>query len=469
MNARAGWIALAVITVVAAVWRAQVAAGMLYPSVDGTNYMFVARSLVRDGVLQFSTFPPGWPLLISIPLLGLGTGDGMDLLRAAQTANVVFGTLTVVLVFALLRPRGTFVALLGAAVFAFLPHALIASTSDLSEASYTAVLLGAWLAWRAERRWSAGALFGFAYLIRPEALGIFGLLVIVRTVRERVLPWRPLATAAAFVVPYLIWVRSVTGEWSLSSKGGFLERAFDDGSIAARWIDNLGTMLGFLPELAGHVVIGLALWGLVRRRGVELIAFLPLLLLPLFTFRMEARYWLPMLPFVLWFAAVGGQDLVARLRSERARVVVAAALSGLALASLTVGATPMAREIGVNHEAFAGMRDAGRWLAENSPEDAEVMGYKPYVAFWSGRQYRKLPELDTAMQIVDHARERGIDYLVVNLALVRSLTPELQPLMAVEPPEPRLARKVELVHLARVEGDPRQTTAIYRIVPVGGS
>ena len=42
-----------------------------YPQVDGTYYLDQARELVSRGYLPHSSFPPGFPLLISLVLLGL--------------------------------------------------------------------------------------------------------------------------------------------------------------------------------------------------------------------------------------------------------------------------------------------------------------------------------------------------------------------------------------------------------------
>lgn len=466
------WLAgalLGLVTLAAFLWRVAAAMQIEYPSVDGVNYMTVARSLVRDGVMQFSTFPPGWSLLISVPLLGFGTADGMDVLHAAQTANVVFGTLVVPLVFVLLRPHfGAWSALAGAACVALLPDAVILSSVDLSEMSYLAFFVAAWIAWHRERWWSAGALFGVAYLVRPEALIVLFAAVGVASLRDRRLHWRPLVAAAPFVVAYVLFVHGATGEWTLSGKAAFLERAERaEGSAVRRWFTNAGTLLEGSVLLLGLPLVVLAAWGLVRRRGVEAVVFVPMLLLPVFTFRMEARYWVPLVPFVLWFALAGGRDVAARF-AGRARWSVAV---GLALAAV-IGLGWATREdfgkIGVNYEAYDGLRQAGRWIAANSAPDDVVVDYKPYTAFWAGRPYAKLPQRDDLLSTVDRIRESGHDYLVVSVFMCRALTPQLRPLVSPEPLDERLARRIELVYVVRVPDDPRQTTAVYRVKPFGG-
>jgi hypothetical protein len=120
---------------------------------------------------------------------------------------------------------------------------------------------------------------------------------------------------------------------------------------------------------------------------------------------------------------------------------------------------------GANYEYYPGMRKAGMWLASQIEPGQVVLDYKPYVAFWAGTSFRKLPQDRDARGIVDWARENRMDYLVVNQHLVGSLTPELAPLWE-ELPE-SLARKLTLVHVATVDGQPRQTTKVFRVEPVG--
>jgi hypothetical protein len=233
---RWSWIALGAIVVVAFAWRALGALAIVYPSVDGVNYMTIARTLVRDGSLMFSTFPPGWPLIIVPPLTFVGAEDPMLLLRTAQWANVLLGTVAVVLVYLVARrPLGRIGALLLAAFVAFLPDLVITATTDLSEASYLAVLLAGWWALRSRSDWATGLLFGFAYLIRPEALIVLLGVVALRSARDRRPHWKPLVGAAVFVVPF--WSRrSRTGVWVNCSPVGSRTRASSWASCRRSWV-----------------------------------------------------------------------------------------------------------------------------------------------------------------------------------------------------------------------------------------
>lgn len=465
---RLPWIGLALVTAVALVWRMVAAASIEYPSVDGVNYMTVARALVRDGALQFSTFPPGWPLLIAIVLSFIGTVDAADVLRAAQIANVTLGTLAVPLVFLFLRHGfGPWVALLGATVVGLLPDNVILSSVDLSEMSYLAVFVGGWVLWHRRHAWAAGAAFGFAYLVRPEALIVLVAMVAVRSLATREITWKPMATALPFVIAYVLFVHDATGAWSLSGKTAFLDRAAAaGGSPVSRWFTNAGTLFGALPGVIGLPVVLLAAWGAVRRRGIELVALGPVLLLPVFDFRMEARYWIPLVPFVLWFAAAGARDVVERAPEHRRRLA-AVGLAVLVAVGTTVAARPDVAEVGRNHEAFEGLRAAGRWIGENSTPDETVVGYKPYAAFWAGRPAGRLPQRDGALATIDRLRDQGHDFLVVNALVANTVARVLHPLLTPLDLDVRYARRLELVHVVDRPDDPRQTTLVYRIVPYG--
>jgi len=74
------------------------------------------------------------------------------------------------------------------------------------------------------------------------------------------------------------------------------------------------------------------------------------------------------------------------------------------------------------------MRAAGAWIAAHSPADAVVMDRKSYVAFFAGRRHVQLPDepLDV---VLDHARSTGVTHIVAEEYVVRSLRPQLAPLL----------------------------------------
>src|SRR5262249_15404205 len=86
-------------------FRVCLAVWHVWPSFDGVYYLTAARDLVCSGHVPFETFPPGWPFVIAIPLAFLRHDDPAAALRAAQTANVVLGTLVPLLGFVAVRRR----------------------------------------------------------------------------------------------------------------------------------------------------------------------------------------------------------------------------------------------------------------------------------------------------------------------------------------------------------------------------
>ena len=467
LRARAAGLCLVVVVVGALVLRVDSALRVEYPTVDGVHYMHTARDLSREGSLPLSSFPPGWPLLIHASLRIHGSDAPTDLLLTAQASNVALGTLAGVLLFVLVRRHvGRWWALLAAAIFLALPETITSSSSDLSESSYLVALLGAWLVFERRPSWLAGLLFGFAYLVRPEALLVFAALCVHASVRHRRILFAAALGCLVFVVPYVVFLHGATGSWMLSSKHAFLEAAVDERSVVElvqQWSGNFWDLLQPLSGIIGGPLVALAVVGAVVHRGRTLYAFLPLLLLPVFTFRMEARYWIPLLPFVFLYATLGVRAAIDRW--PRARRPVTAALVLLMLGGAARAMHEDWRFFGASYEYYPGMRKAGMWLGSQIEPGQAVLDYKPYVAFWAGTSFRKLPRDRDARGIVDWARENRLDYLVVNEHLVASLTPELAPLWD-ELPE-SLERKLTLVHVATIEGQPRQTTKVFRVEPVG--
>lgn len=457
----------ALVLLIALLLRAYAALQVEYPTVDGVHYMDTARTFAREDRLPFSTFPPGWPLLIHAALRVHGSDHAAHVLLTAQAWNVALGTFAGVLVFVLVRRRSTrWWALMAAGIFLLLPETITASSSDLSEMSYVVALLGAWLLFERRPSWIAGVLFGLAYLVRPEALLVFTALCVLAGVRARRVPAGAILGCLVLVLPYVVFMHGETGSWMLSSKNAFLDDAVADRSLAElarQWGRNVVVLAAPLGDVIGWPLVGLAAIGISRRRDAMVFALLPLLLLPLFTFRMEARYWIPLLPFVFAYAVIGARWLIDRRPGQRALLTAATVL--VVCGGVERAARDDWRYLGANFEFYPGMRDVGLWLGPQISRGDVVADYKPYVAFWSGATFRKLPRDRDARGIVDWARENGLQYLVVNEHLVGSLTPELAPLLG-ELPE-SMARKLTLVRVATVEGQPRHTTLLYRVEPVG--
>jgi len=447
--------------------RAVLALGNRFPSVDGVFYMDQARRLLTGGELIFSTFPPGWPLLFTGPLFLLGVDDPIAPLRAAQLVNVVLGTAFGGLVWSVLRPEaGRWIATAGAAVALFLPRLIMASTGDMSDVTYACVIAVCWLLDHRGASLATGLLLGYAYLIRPEALLIAAGLAVLHLVEERRVPWRLLLGFAVLSLPYVLFIHAETGRWSLSSKAVVLDRTLREHPGAAYQsmiLDNLRLHLFNLVRLLGLPLVALALTGAVTRPGRWLLYLVPGLLPPLFSIAMVPRFWLPMVPFVLLGAVLGGRWLLSRLFARR-RSLGAAALAALAATGVLVASLDDIPEIGRVHEEYAGLRDAGLMLRMHVGPDTQIAAYKPYASFWAGCRHLRVPADMKAGDVVAYCREKGADYLVVNVYIALHFRPGLLDLL--ESPLPAdLRSEVTLVKVFKYPHRDGDNTAVYRIEP----
>jgi hypothetical protein len=434
-----------------------------FPTVDGVLYLDQAYELVNNGHLTWSCFPPGWPAIISAPYVFLDRNDPMSLFRAGQAANVALGVLMPLLAFFLMRPfLGLRLALLGMTVLMFLPMNVVYSKNDLSEMSFTCVVLGSWLLLRRERLVGAGLMFGFAYLIRPEALLAAGGLGLWLWRRDRRLPWRLIVPMIAVMIPYLIFIRVQTGAFDLTSKTVAVSlslEAYPGWRYPGLIFSNLGVFLPKLIGLLGIPAVLLAVWGMIKGRGAWLWLLAPLLPVPFIINPMDVRFWIPYLPVIVLAAGLGAVHL-AELPWLRARWKQGALLA-LVLAGLGLAARDDAYWIQRNREAFYGLKDAGAWLRDHADEDTVIAAYKPYTSFWAGCKFIKYPEDMEATDLVLWARNHGAEYMVVNVKVVHYLAHGLDPLLE-SPLRPHLADKITLVNLFEYDLV-EHNTAIYRI------
>jgi len=206
------------------------------------------------------------------------------------------------------------------------------------------------LLWRGRRR-SAAALLAFAYLARPEALVLLPIWWLYEMTRERQ-TWRQMIAATtvtvALILPYLILLRTTSGEWMVSGKSEWayqqaqvqvtsdrqpvsrqeLNRMSADSrslvehlssdpigflrGYGRRWVyllDHLRNALGWPLLVLGLVGAGVHL----RAKPYAARFYLPLLLLPCIPIVVvHARHVLPYLPTLL-VAAVAAVHCAIRL------------------------------------------------------------------------------------------------------------------------------------------------------------
>lgn len=467
--------ALALILLAALLLRLWLALRTGHPGFDAVYYLHQARTLVATGTLPFGSFAPGWPLLVAAGLLPVGPEDPLTVLRVAQLLNVALGVGLVAAAFAMLRrPLGAPAALLGAALLAIQPLAVRLSTGAMSDLLAAVLLAGAWLLLRRGAWARTGLLLGYAYVVRPELILVLAAVVVSELHRTRRVPWRLGLAAAVCVAPYLVFARLASGQWTLSGKSGFLAAGLADvqqRGLGAVLAENLPELLAGLPAQLGWPLVLLAVLGLAVRPGRHLLFMLPILVLPIFTFRMDARYWVPYLPFWILAAGHGGRwlsDQMGRAPGPgRAapgaglRGPVAAAVVVLAVAGFAVRTAPEIRRLPRQEEVFVGLRDAGLWLRERVDRDTVVAGYKPYASYWAWCRFAGYGRAAGAAEVLERSVARGAEYLVVNRYVQRFLMPELGPFF--EPLPPHVLEVITPVYEVTDPVLPGQDTRVFRI------
>ncbi|HYL81105.1 MAG TPA: hypothetical protein VEU07_09865, partial [Candidatus Acidoferrum sp.] len=334
-----------------------------------------------------------------------------------------------------------------------------------------------------------------AYLARPEGLllapVLFGWWLVAMwgqpLRRKAALAWAGLGLVATGLValPYLVYLRTTTGIWTLSGKVAH-NFALDSGMAAApahlgdllaqtagiahRYARNLFVADKYtLPALFPPVLMLLLALGLFAARaqggrdkraiGFLCSLWLPTLVVPLF--HIETRVFVPYLATGLILVARGACWLGARRASPgdqaacigRRQWVTWLVLGVASLAVLPHAVRPLlVRE---PHEEI--YREAGAWIAAHAPDARRIMDRKPYVAFYSGRDFEPIPPKGNVSEVIALAKQRRVDLLAIDVELVRGDRPDVEALTF-----PALApRELELVRAFGSAGSP--PLLLYRL------
>lgn len=433
---------------------------------DGVQYVWIAQRFQQSGSPFDPLFHPFYPICIAALQPFVGNYE-----LAGRLISALFGTASLVPAYLLVRTLFNYpVAFLSLTLLAFHPGLVQSSTAVLSEAAYTFwLVLGVWTGWRGiftPRPGSlsvAGLCFGIAYLARPEgALYLIGLLGLtawqgIRSKRMRELcSWGGAALAGflLFATPYLLYLRRIQGRWTLSGK--VMHNLIQDMGTTAvvaqsdlgfllhngiatlrRIIENLFLFEKYaLPELFPGLLALLLLPGLLAsprrpewfaRQGLLLGAALP----PLVTliFHVESRVFLPVLPFLLPFAAGGLLVLLEWIRPHRFARSLSIGLVVIVLSSLSPFILrPFLRP----DPAVSLYHQASRWVRSTQPQDVIIMDRKPFVAFYSGHRFAPLPRVspDELAKTADRAKAQ----IVILDSSALADRPELFPLLYTQPP-----------------------------------
>ena len=409
----------------------------------------------------------GYPLLLALASRLL---PGREL--PGRVLSCVASLALVAMVWSVARRRApAWGALVPTLLVALHPLLAVYGTAIMTEATFLALGLGGVALLDADRPRTGGALLGAAWWVRPEAALIAPLAVLLTPLdwRRRLLV---LLIAAGVALPYSVLLRIEQGHWSLTPKT-VLVRAPFVGAREAEWrladrtafADSVGlrvrlardgaaivraypTRLGeqfkqLLAAWPALLLVG-SLLGLLRAAGRgPWLAFAALpLVYPLLAAPADLRFAQLALPaLVLPFASGAGSFV----RAPRAALAMTAAAALVGLLLVWVG--PAGRlALAFDDGPMTAMRGAGAWLAQHTPPNAVIMDRKSYVAFFARRQHVQLPDesLDT---LLDYARASGATHIVVEEYVVRSLRPQLGPLL--DSGALAQERRVRLVFTAR--------------------
>ncbi|OLD36950.1 MAG: hypothetical protein AUI57_12700 [Candidatus Rokubacteria bacterium 13_1_40CM_2_68_8] len=423
---------------------------------DGVVYVAVARQFRATGSPFDPIFHPLYPLCIALaePIAG-------EWETAGRWVSALFGALVILPAFALARGIvGREAALLCAVLIAIHPRLVLNSASVLCEATYTFFLVSGVFAARRGLVSGpralvalAGFCLGLAYLVRPEgALYLVGLIAIAifmiasgRARAAALLPWVG-AAALVFAVaaaPYVWYLGNVWGHFTLSGKIDH-NLPLSTGLAAApspppiRILENAFLFQKYaLPDLLPWVLLLLVLPGvLVRahmpgwlgRDGILLAAILP----PFasLAFHVDSRIFLPIVPFLLPFAAVGVLWAAVMLSDARRGLRWSAALTLVVV--LVLAPSTLQPVLRPDHGA-ALYRQAARWVAATQPRDAVLLDRKPFVAYYSERRWIPIPRVGPD-ELLAAARRAGAGLVVLDSRELPYDRPRLIPLLWGPPP-----------------------------------
>jgi len=462
--------------------RLFVAAAAPMIEVDGAYWCERAAAFARgDPARGFhAAWPPLYPATVALFARALelfGSPAAPATLEwAARLVSVAAGTLVLLPLRSLARrllpePWATAAVVLAAVH----PRLIEYSAAALSESLFTLLLVAGLAA--AAATWAppavdpprtrlrdalGGAAFGLAFLVRPEGLplGLATWMALAASGRgsgrgalARLRPLFPIAMMLV-AVPWLLFLRADTGQWTLGEKGPYNFWRAHREAHARHWpapaalparvnrspelapaavpgevrpvalllaepvavigtsARNLATLVASTyPVAIGWPIAVFAIAGLfVARAGPWWAVLAPLAAAPLLVapFSADRRLLVPLVPLALPLAAAAFHAL-ARWRPGR----LAPAVAGL----LAAGVLTYAFGLPGRMDDAPELREAGEWLRGRG-DGGVVMARKPQVAFYAGGLIADLPAASLDSILAD-ARRTGVDVLVADARSAR--------------------------------------------------
>lgn len=474
---------------------------------DSFTYLSISRAMLdgsgattfRQGVDLY--LPPLYPLATA--LLSL---IGGSIERSAVLVSALTGAATILPVWWLTRNLfGAVAAWIAVLLTAVNPLLVHWSTHALTESLFILLAVSAvaatYHAANSRRVWwwaVAGGLCGLAYLTRVTGMALLPSLMLIAVLaggagkppRRSTIPTLVLCVGFALVtLPYWTYIRVHIGHWAI---GGSYYSVFDLVSQAGstdlstwetprsapsvrEFVEKLGRNTvdyakAFVTAASLNIVfalVALLSWTkktIETRRGVLLVTLTmmalvgpPILVESIPYFDERVRYVSPAIPFMLILSSSGMVLLASMI--GRARFLVMSVSVGSVILSfyLQVFSVP-------GLYFFAGWKPSpptrhkviGEWMKTHLPPPLTVMTRKPNVPYYAGAVWHITPM--TLTEVFATAKDRKIDYLVVDRGIDGTLRPDIASLLDA----PQLPPEIRIVGSQKLP-DGRIGVAVYRI------
>lgn len=437
---------------------------------DGIIYISLGRYFAAGEFTRGlgHLFPPLYPLLIAAASFLIQNFE-----LSAQLISLAFGSLTVIPVYLLTRsminPRAGFVA---AFFSVFHPLLVRYSGEVLTESTYFFLFVsGLYFAWRALQShrlryfFLTGAFAAFAYLTRPEGLGllvlvIFWLFFLVGFSGQSSLSLRKAVLALSLVLlpailltfPYIFYMKAHDSEWKLTRKVNILHRVglreylrketivqkkglseepkerwiFDREKFFRFWgeyVRIFSKSLLHFPDVLHPALFLLLLFSFLKRRGPFFIpkanAFLFsvfLLYFPLFAFiRLSHRHLTQLVPLALPWVALGTLRLNNSIQSQiikKSRRLFVSPEKFLVILIVAFTIIILPKTLAPQREDKLLLKEAGLWLKENGVFEPVIVGNRPQVSYYAGGRHIKADDSPYA-PLIQKARFNDADYIIM--------------------------------------------------------
>ncbi len=440
---------------------AQSNGGSGFPLDDAWIHLQFARNLhdygsfsyFRDLMVTSGSTSPLYTILLAAGFFL--TSNEMML---SYTVGILSHVALVILVFLLMRiPSAGRPVRTGAQVFPFIaagltalePRLIYASVSGMETSLFTALLVGALLAYRKKHAVWLGVTTGMALWARPEAVLFVAVLVLdlaydawwrehpamkKREVAKAAPPlnvWVFLGVSAAFAAAYGIWNSVLSGTVLPNTYAAKLKYygsgSPDFGPELIRFLTD-GHLMP-LVLLAGMGVVNVVVRIFRRKPQTYLVhlcwivALICVYWLKLPRLYQEGRYLMPLLPFVLMLGVDGLESVLARLEStvhllkrKSWRVALAAACAGaLVIQFVAADMTKSRGYAGACKYIEDRQVTTARWISSHLPEDAIVATHDVgAVAFYGGRRIADMVGLVSPDMIRNIGRFDGLQRFLLS-------------------------------------------------------